>query len=250
MQIKGKTAIVTGGASGLGEAVVRRFAADGANVAIFDLSEENGNRIADELGGHAAYYTVNVASEESVKAAIDRVMEKFGRIDVLVNVAGIGKPKKILGKDGIIPMEDFTRIIDVNLIGSVITLRLAAEQMAKNEPNEDGERGVIINTSSIASYHGQPGQAAYSASKGGINSMSLPIAREMARSGIRISAIAPGLFLTPLYKTPGLVEALSKDLVFPKRFGKPSEFADLAACIVGNPMINGDTIRLDGAVRF
>lgn len=250
MQIKDKVCVVTGGASGLGEATVRRFISEGGFAAIIDMDKERGTALATELGERAVYYHTDVSSTEEAEETISRIVNELGSIHVLTNIAGIGKPRKILGKDGPIPQADFAKVIDVNLMGTVNMLRLAAAEMMKNEPNEDGERGVIINTSSIASFHGQPGQAAYSASKGAINSLSLPAAREFAKKGIRVCAIAPGLFMTPLYKTPGLAESLEKDLVFPRRFGKPEEFADMACFIVKNPMLNGDTIRLDGAVRF
>jgi len=250
MDIQGKVAVVTGGASGLGEAVVRRLLADGAKVAAFDVDVENSTRLAEELGENVTYYKVNVVDDEDVTQTISAVVEKFGRIDIAINVAGIGKPKKILGKNGALPLQDFKQVVDVNLLGTFNIMRNAIVEMAKNEPNKDGECGVIINTSSIAAWHGQSGQVAYSASKGAINSMNLPVARDLARNGIRIFSIAPGLFMTPIYKTPGVAESLEGSLVFPKRFGKPEEFADMAAFIIKNPMLNGDSIRLDGAVRF
>lgn len=251
MELRGKVAIVTGGASGLGEAVVRRFCKEGAKVAIFDMNMEAGEKLVKEIKEGVVFYKVNVIDEVEASESIKKVVLEFGRIDIVCNVAGIGLPKKILGKEGAISLRDFTKVIDVNLIGTVNIMRLAAQEMAKNEPNEDGERGVIINTSSAAAFHGQSGQASYSASKGAINSMSLPVARDLARNGIRIFAIAPGLFMTPIYEgAPEIVEGLTKTLVFPKRFGKPEEFADLAAFIVGNSMMNGDVVRLDGAVRF
>lgn len=251
MIIKDKVALVTGAASGLGEATARRFIAEGAKVILLDVTEESGNALATELGPNAVFVKTDVTSEEDAQKAIDIALEKFGRIDIMVNVAGIGLPGKVVGKDGPIPLSNFQKVIDINLVGSMNMLRLAAHKMCQNEPNEDGERGVIINTSSIASFHGQAGQVSYSASKGAINSINLPIARDLARNGIRIAAVAPGLFYTPIYKrNPAIAESLQSSFVFPKRFGKPEEFADCVRFIVGNSMINGDTIRLDGAVRF
>lgn len=253
MDIKGKVAIVTGGASGLGEATARRLVAEGAKVAIWDLNEEKGNKVAADLNGNAYFKKVDVTNTEAVQAAVAEVVEKFGAIHIVANIAGMGRAKSIVGRDGTPTLlEDFTFVINLNLVASFDILRLAAAQMAKQEAlNEDGEKGVIINTSSIASFHGQNGQQAYSASKGGINSLSLPAARGLARHGIRVAAIAPGLFLTPIYdKVPQVLEGLKKDTVFPKRLGKPEEYASLFVEMVRNPMVNGDTYRLDGAVRF
>jgi len=252
MKINGKTAIITGGASGLGEATARALVQAGANVAIWDMNEEKGEKVAQELGEHAVFMKINIANEQDVAEGIDRVVTHFGGIHILGNIAGVSWPSLIVGKNGPGALKDFTDIININLVGSYNVLRLAAWAMSKQEPvNEDGERGVIINTSSTASYHGQRGQQAYSASKGGLNSMALPSARGLARNGIRVAGIAPGLFLTPIYdKKPEMIDIMSKDLVFPKRFGKPEEFASLFLEMVRNPMINGDTFKLDGAVRF
>lgn len=245
-------AVVTGGASGLGEATVRALAEGGSKVSILDLNEERGEPFASELGKDAVFCKTDVTDEASVQAAIDKTMGAFGAIHAAVNCAGIGPPAKILGKEGPIPMSVFNQVIQVNLIGTVHVIRLAAEQMVKNTPNEEGERGVVINTSSAASFEGQIGQAAYSASKAGINGMTLPIAREFARHGIRVMTIAPGLFYTPLLM--GLPEkaldSLGKMTPFPSRLGRPAEYAILARHIVENPMLNGEVIRLDGALRM
>ena len=252
MKLSEVAAVVTGGASGLGEATVRVLAEGGARVAILDLNDEKGEQIASELGEAAMFCKTDVTDEGSVQAAIDKTMGAFGAIHAAVNCAGIGPPAKILGKEGPVPMSAFNRVIQINLIGTVHVIRLAAEQMVKNNPNEEGERGVVINTSSVASFEGQIGQAAYSASKAGINGMTLPIAREFAQYGIRVMAIAPGLFYTPLLM--GLPEkaldSLGKMTPFPSRLGKPSEYAILARHIVENPMLNGEIIRLDGALRM
>ncbi len=252
MKTSDLVAIVTGGASGLGEATVRTLAEGGARVSILDLNEEAGEKLASELGKKALFCKTNVTEEASVQAAIDKSIDAFGAIHAAVNCAGIGTPAKMLGKDGPVPLDVFTRVIQVNLIGTVNVIRLAAEQMVKNTPNEEGERGVVINTSSAASFEGQIGQASYSASKAGINGMTLPIAREFAQHGIRVMTIAPGLFLTPLLM--GLPEkvlnSLGQMVPFPNRLGKPSEFAILARHIIENPMLNGEVIRLDGAIRM
>jgi len=253
MDIKGKVAIITGGASGLGEATTRRLVAEGAKVAIWDMNEEKGNKVAADLGENAYFAKIDVTNNDEVAAGIKQVVEKFGALHIIGNIAGRGKAVSIVGRDGNpCALEDFTQIIDLNLVASFNILRQGAAQMASQEPvNEDNEKGIVINTSSIASFHGQNGQQAYSASKGGLNSLSLPAARGLARHGIRVAAIAPGLFLTPIYdKVPQVLEGLKKDTVFPKRLGKPEEFASLFVEMVRNPMVNGDTYRLDGAVRF
>ena len=253
MEISGKTAIITGGASGLGEATVRRLARMGANVAIFDMNAERGNAVAAELGSSVMFRNVNVTSEESVAAAIAATVERFGAIHLCCNYAGIGNALKTLGKQGVFPLTEFNKVIQINLVGTFNTLRLAAEQMAKNEPvNEDGVRGVIINTASVAAYEGQIGQAAYSASKGGIVGMTLPIARDLASYGIRVNTIVPGLIKTPLFL--GLpepaVKALSQSVLFPQRLGSPDEIAHLAVAIIENDYINGECIRMDGGIRM
>ncbi|MFZ5632944.1 MAG: 3-hydroxyacyl-CoA dehydrogenase [Bacillota bacterium] len=253
MQVKDSVVLVTGGASGLGEATVRSFVERGARAAILDMAREAGGRLAAELGDERAIFIkTNVADGDSVQRAVNTTVEKFGGIHVVVNCAGIGVAEKVLGKNGPAPLENFIRVIQVNLVGSFNVIRLAAEKMTKNDPNEDGERGVIINTASVAAYEGQIGQAAYSASKGGLVSMILPIARELATYGIRVMGIAPGIFDTPMLgQLPENVRtALGLMVPFPARLGKPSEFAGLALDIVENPMLNGYTIRLDGAIRM
>ena len=252
MELKGSTFIVTGGASGLGEATARRLAAAGANVVIADVNAERGNALAAELGACAAFIRTDVTSEADGKAAVQLALEKFSGLQGLVNCAGIGPPEKVLGKEGPHRLETFARVIGINLIGSFNMLRLAAEAMARGNPNAAGERGVIVSTASIAAYDGQIGQAAYSASKGGIVGMTLPIARELARSGIRVVTIAPGLFLTPLLESlpKEAQESLGKSVPFPPRLGRPDEYAALVQHIAENEMLNGEVIRLDGALRM
>jgi NAD(P)-dependent dehydrogenase (short-subunit alcohol dehydrogenase family) len=253
MDIAGKVAVITGGASGLGEATVRRLARMGAKVAIFDMNAERGNALARELGDAVMFQQVNVSDEASAKAGIDATVARFGAIHICCNYAGIGNAIKTLGKQGVFPLAEFNRVIQINLVGTFNTLRLSAEQMAKNEPvNSDGVRGVIINTASVAAYEGQIGQAAYSASKGGVVGMTLPIARDLASYGIRVNTIVPGLIDTPLFK--GLpepaVKALSQSVLFPQRLGSPDEIAHLAVAIIENDYINGECIRMDGGIRM
>ena len=252
MKIEGKVAIVTGGSGGLGEATARALVAAGAKVAIWDLKEEMGRAVAADLGENAYYSNINITDDAAVEAGIKEVLDKFGALHIVGNIAGIARPRLVIGKDGPSSLQDFTDVIDIDLVAPYNILRLAAWAMAQQEPvNEDGERGVIINTSSAAAYHGQRGQQSYSAAKGGLNAMALPAARGLARNGIRVAGIAPGLFETPIYGSGSKVkEDLMKDVVFPRRFGKPEEFASLFLEMVRNPMINGDTFRLDGAVRF
>jgi 3-hydroxyacyl-CoA dehydrogenase / 3-hydroxy-2-methylbutyryl-CoA dehydrogenase len=252
MEIKGCTALVTGGASGLGEASVRQLVQDGARVAVLDVDEHRGNRLAGELGKSAIFCKTDVTDEKSVQGAIDKAMEAFGAIHIALNCAGIIGPAKVISKKGSIPIELFNRVIQVNLVGTLITIKNAAGKMLDNAGNADGEKGVIINTASVAAFEGQIGQAAYSASKGGIVGMTLPIAREFADYGIRVVTIAPGLFETPMMG--GLSEKALESLVqmvpFPKRLGRPSEFAQTVKHIIENPMFNGATIRLDQAIRM
>ena len=252
MEIKGSVAVVTGGASGLGEATVRNYVEGGARVGILDLQEEKGRALASELGDSAIFCPANVTDEQSVQRAIDKAVETFGAIHIAVNCAGVGDAAKVLGKGGPMAMESFNRVVQINLIGTMIVIRLAAEKMVANTPSEDGEKGVVINTASVAAFDGQIGQASYSASKAAVIGMTLPIAREFAEYGLRIVTIAPGLFETPLLMAlPEKVKvALGKMVPFPNRLGKPSEFALLARQIVENPMLNGETIRLDGAIRM
>lgn len=252
MQISGSVAVVTGGASGLGEATARAFHSQGAKVAIFDMNEARGTALAAELGENLLFVSVDVTSEDSVAAAMVQVIEKFGSLSICVNCAGIATAMKTLGRDGPHPLGQFAKTIDINLVGTFNVLRLAAAEMAKNEPNSDGERGVVVNTASVAAFDGQKGQAAYAASKGGIAAMSLPVARDLAYNGIRCCAIAPGLFMTPMLEGLGeeVCIELAKDVVFPKRLGTPSEYAQLAGFIVTAPYLNGETIRLDGGIRL
>ncbi|WP_221390393.1 3-hydroxyacyl-CoA dehydrogenase [Dyadobacter sp. NIV53] len=256
MQLKNSTALITGGASGLGEATARYFAANGSNVIILDLNETAGKALEQEFSSKIKFIKTDVSSENDVHDAINLALETFGTIQIVVNCAGIAPVRKTVGKsEGIYgphSLDLFEKTIKVNLIGTFNVIRLAAFAMEKNEPNDDGERGVIINTASVAAYDGQMGQVAYAASKGGIVSMTLPVARDLAKSGIRVMAIAPGLFETPLMM--GLPEeariSLGQQIPFPSRLGKPYEYAWLARSIVENPMLNGEVIRLDGAIRM
>jgi NAD(P)-dependent dehydrogenase (short-subunit alcohol dehydrogenase family) len=251
MQVAGKTAIVTGGASGLGEAAAILLHESGANVVIADLNEEKGNALAQKLGDRAVFVKCNVTSVDDVKNCCKVAMEKFGAIHILVNNAGIGAAGRTLGKDGPYNIEWFKMVIDINLIGAFSMLSNAAWEMVKNEP-EDGERGVIINVASVAAFDGQIGQAAYSASKGGLVAMTLPIARDLSRDGIRVVTIAPGIFDTPMMALlpEAARESLGKQVPFPSRLGRPMEFAHLVKAIVENGYLNGETIRLDGAIRM
>ncbi len=253
MDIQGKTAIVTGGASGLGRATVELYASKGANVAIFDMNEELGTQVANGLGDNVAYFNVDVSSEESVQTAINGVMEKFGALHIVNNYAGIGPACKTYGKKGPHPLDLYMKIVMINQVGTFNVARLAAEQIAKNEPvNEDGCRGVIINTASVAAFEGQIGQVAYSATKGAVVGMTLPMARELEPYGIRVNTIAPGLIHTPLFDTieESYYKALEASTVFPRRLGKTSEIAKLALHIVENDYMNGETVRLDAAIRM
>ena len=251
MQVQDHVAVVTGGGSGLGEACVRRLAIDGAKVSIFDLAGERGEKVSSELGDGVIFCKTDVSNERDVQAAIDKTINTFGAIHIAVNCAGIGDSSKVLCNEGPMSMEHFTRVVQINLMGTMNVIRLAAEKMVENPPNGDGEKGVIVNTASIAAFEGRVGQAAYSASKAAIIGMTLPIAREFAEYGIRVMTISPGLFDTPLAASvpKKAVEVLSKALNFPNRPGKPFEFADLVKQIIENPMLNGSTIRLDGALR-
>jgi len=247
-------AIVTGAASGLGRATASRFAKSGAKVVIADLASSEGAQVADELGPNVVFAETNVTSEDDVTAALDLAAEKFGGpVNVAVNCAGIGVAAKTLGKKGVHTLSDFERTLSVNAVGTFNVIRLAAERMSMSDAfDKDGSRGVIINTASVAAFDGQIGQAAYSASKGAIVGMTLPIARDLASHGIRVNTIAPGLFLTPLLM--GLPEKvqdqLGKTVPFPKRLGDPDDFAKMVESIVQNVMLNGEVIRLDGAIRM
>jgi NAD(P)-dependent dehydrogenase (short-subunit alcohol dehydrogenase family) len=250
MLVKGQAAIVTGGGSGLGAATARALARDGAKVAVFDINEANAKAVAAEIGGIAVKCDVSDAS--SGEAAVAATRQAHGAARILVNCAGIGTAGRIVGRNGPLPLDQFSRVINVNLVGSFNLMRLAAADMQKLDPLGDGERGVIISTASVAAFEGQIGQAAYSASKGGIVALTLPAAREFAGMGIRVNAIAPGLFATPMMASlpPDVQQSLGASVPFPQRLGRPEEYARLALEIIANPMINGETIRLDGALRM
>jgi NAD(P)-dependent dehydrogenase (short-subunit alcohol dehydrogenase family) len=254
MDIKGKVAVITGGASGLGAATARTLVAKGGKVAIFDLQEDKGNALVAELGAdNALFQKVNVVSEESVQAGIAATMAKFGAIHICCNYAGIGNAIKTVGKEGPFPLDKFKLIIDVNLIGTFNVLRLCANEMQKNEPyNEFGGRGCIINTASVAAYEGQIGQAAYSASKGGIVGMTLPIARDLSSIGVRCNTIVPGLIHTPLFQgaPQNVIDALSAQVLYPKRLGRPEEIAHVAVMLIENEYMNGECVRMDGGIRM
>jgi NAD(P)-dependent dehydrogenase (short-subunit alcohol dehydrogenase family) len=250
MEIEGSTAIITGGASGLGEATARALAGQGAKVALFDLNKERGESVARDLGGE--FYPVDVADEASVNAALDAAARALGAARILVNCAGIAIGQKITSKGQPHTLADFDRVIRINLIGTFNCIRLAATRMAALEMLNAEERGVIINTASVAAFDGQIGQVAYSASKGGVVGMTLPIARDLARSGIRVVTIAPGIFRTPMMDglPPEVQTSLGASVPFPARLGEPAEFAALAVHICENAYLNGEVIRLDGAIRM
>ncbi|MFJ8266764.1 3-hydroxyacyl-CoA dehydrogenase [Peribacillus asahii] len=252
MNIQDSIAIVTGGASGLGKATVQHIVEKGGKAVILDLFEENGAQLAKQYGESVLFAKTDVTKEEDVQRAVDQAVQRFGQINTVVNCAGIAIAKKVLSRRGIHELEAFSKVISVNLIGTFNVIRLAAEKMAQNEVNESGERGVIINTASVAAFEGQIGQVAYSASKGGVAGMTLPLAREFASNGIRVVSIAPGLFHTPMVDAlpEEAMIALGKTVPFPSRLGYPEEYAKLAESIITNPMLNGETIRLDGAIRM
>ena len=250
MELNGIGALVAGGASGLGEATARELAVRGARVAIVDLNEERGPGLADEIGG--LFTSADVTDGERVGAAVDEAIEAFGGLRLAVSCAGIGLAERIVGKEGPAPLAPFETVVGVNLIGTFNVLRLTAGAMARNAPDDEGERGAVVMTASIAAFDGQIGQAAYSASKGGVVGLTLPAARDLARLGIRVCTIAPGLFDTSLLA--GLPEearqALGDQIPFPSRLGRPEEYAQLACQIAENAMLNGEVIRLDGALRM
>ncbi|HEU0200103.1 MAG TPA: SDR family NAD(P)-dependent oxidoreductase [Burkholderiaceae bacterium] len=256
MQIDGHAALVTGGGSGLGAETARRLAQRGAKVAVLDVNATGAEAVAEEIrrgGGSAIAASCDITSTESVVAAFERARAAHGPARILMNVAGIGGARRLVSKDGTpMPLEDFKRVVDVNLFGTFNVIRLAAPEMIKLEPLADGERGVIICTASVAAFDGQIGQEAYAASKGAVVSMTLPLARDLAQFGVRAVTIAPGLFLTPLmHQLPKEVqESLAASVPFPKRLGKPEEFAHMAVAILENTMLNGEVIRLDGAIRM
>ncbi len=251
MVIEDAAAIVFGGASGLGEATARRLAAEGAVVTIADLNSEHGTTVADEIGGN--FITTDVTSDEAVKAAVQSAAQSTDRgLRISVCSAGIGNVIKLLGKDGPTPIHAFQRMININLLGTINVLRHAAWAMKQNDPDENGERGVLVNTASIAAYEGQIGQVAYAASKGGVVGLTISVARELARDGIRVMTIAPGLFKTPMMEQlpQAAQDSLGASVPFPPRLGTPAEYADLVNTIVTNRMLNGEVIRLDGALRM
>ena len=251
MKISAMAALVTGGGSGLGAETARELARQGAKVAVLDINEAAAKAVAAEIGGLAL--RCDITDTASVNAALDAASEAHGPARMLMNVAGIGGARRLVGKDGTpMPIEDFQRIVNVNLVGTFNVIRLTAARMLKLDPLDDGERGVIVNTASVAAYDGQVGQEAYAASKGGIVSLTLPLARDLAQFGVRVCTVAPGLFLTPLlHELPAEVQqSLAASIPFPKRLGKPEEFAQLAAHIVTNASLNGEVIRLDGALRL
>jgi NAD(P)-dependent dehydrogenase (short-subunit alcohol dehydrogenase family) len=252
MKLAGSTLLVTGGCSGLGAGCVRRFVEHDAQVVVCDVNEAAGGTLIDELGDRAMFVRTDVTSPNEVAAALEAAVDTFGGLHGVVNCAGILGAARVVGREGPHDLELFARVIEVNLIGTFNVLRLAAGAMSENEPNEDGERGVMISTASVAAFEGQIGQAAYSASKGGVVSMTLPIARELARIGIRNVAIAPGVFNTAMVaNAPDAVrDSLKSQTVFPTRLGDPVEYAALAQQIIENPMLNGSVIRLDGAMRM
>jgi len=250
MRIEDTAAIITGGASGLGEATARHFRAQGADVTILDRDADRGAAVADEIG--AGFAQTDVTDEASVQAAVDQAAGAMGRITAAINCAGIAPAAKTLGRDGPHPLATFQSVIDINLVGSFNVARIAASAIAQNDPTPDGARGVIINTASIAAFDGQKGQAAYAASKGGVYGLSLPMARDLQREGIRVMAIAPGIFLTPMLQglPQEVQDSLAADVTFPKRLGDPNEYARLAAFIVECGYLNGEVIRIDGALRM
>ena len=253
MDLQSKVAFITGGASGLGRATADNFINAGAKVMVFDLNEENARKAAEDLGENASWAAGDVADEEAVQAAIQKTVDTLGGLHINVNSAGIGAAGRTVGKDGPMPLKAFEFVLRVNLIGTFNCLRLCAEVMQHNEPvTEDGERGVIVNVASVAAFDGQIGQAAYSASKAGVAGMTLPIARDLSRQGIRIATIAPGIFETPMmqFAPPQVREPLIEMTQFPKRLGDPTEFAQTAAFIVNCTYVNGEVIRLDSGIRM
>jgi NAD(P)-dependent dehydrogenase (short-subunit alcohol dehydrogenase family) len=252
MKIANRVFVVTGGASGLGAAVARLVVAEGGCVVIADLNREAGEALARELGKAARFALTDVTQESDGMAAVNLAVEAFGGLHGLVNCAGIAPTEKVAGRDGPHSLETFAKAVNINLVGTFNMIRLGAAAMEKEEPNNEGERGVIVNTASIAAFDGQTGQAAYAASKGGVVALTLPVARELARWGIRVVTIAPGIFETPMMAgfSPEVQEALAKSVPFPPRLGRPEEFAAMVKHIFENTMLNGETIRLDGALRM
>ncbi|WLR95500.1 3-hydroxyacyl-CoA dehydrogenase [Shinella zoogloeoides] len=252
MLIRTKTFLVTGGGSGLGAAVARMLAGEGANVVIADVNADAGRGIAEELGAGAAFVQTDVTQEADGQAAVDLALARFGHLHGLINCAGVAPGEKVIGRDGPHRLDSFARTVGINLIGTFNMTRLAATAIARGEPEADGERGIVVNTASVAAFDGQIGQAAYAASKGGVAAMTLPIARELARHGIRVVSIAPGIFQTPMMAgmPQEVQDSLGRSVPFPARLGKPAEFAALVRHICENVMLNGEVIRLDGALRM
>jgi len=252
MRLEGRTIVVTGGASGLGGATAELVVASGGHAVIVDINDDAGRAQAARLGAAARFVKADVSSEDDGGRAVAAALDAFGRIDGLVNAAGIVAAERVLGKEGVQPLDHFARVVRVNLVGTFNMIRLAAAAMAANDPLDDGERGVIVNTASVAAFEGQIGQAAYSASKGGIVGMTLPIAREFARIGVRVMTIAPGTFDTPLLAAlpEAARQSLAQQVPFPSRLGRPAEYAALVRHIFENRMLNGEVIRLDGAIRM
>jgi len=252
MKIENNTFLITGGASGLGLATAKMIIKNGGNTVLLDVNEEAGTTAQTDLGEKSKFIKTDVTNEEHVQSAVNQAIETFKSIEGIINCAGVGPAKRVVGKDGPHPLDFFQNVININLIGTFNTLRVVADKMQSNEPNAEDERGIVINTASVAAFDGQIGQAAYSASKGGIVAMTLPIAREFARMGIRVMAIAPGIFETPLLASlpQEAQDSLGKQVPFPQRLGKPAEFATLVKQIIENTMLNGEVIRLDGAIRM
>jgi NAD(P)-dependent dehydrogenase (short-subunit alcohol dehydrogenase family) len=252
MQIQDTRAIITGGASGLGQAVAESVVAAGGRVALLDVNAAAGHALAASLGERASFIDADVTAESAVNAAVAGASQTMGGLNLAVNCAGVGWPKRMVGKDGPMPGEFFRKVIEINLVGTLLVCKAAAAEMQKNAPNADGERGAIVMTASVAAFDGQIGQVAYAASKGGVVGMTLPMARELAAFGIRVVTIAPGLFLTPMMAAlpAEAQESLGKQVPFPPRLGRPAEYASLVMQVVENPMLNGETIRLDGSIRM
>lgn len=253
MELNGKVAVITGGASGLGQATVEMLVEKGAKVVIFDLDEAKGNALVGKLGDSVRFQKVDITEEGSVKAAVEYAVETFGTVHICVNCAGVGTPGKTIGKKGILPLDKYKQVIEINLIGTFNVLSQAANVMKDNEPVTDsGKRGVIINTASVAAFDGQMGQAAYGASKAGVAGMTLPVARDLSQYGIRVNTIAPGLFMTPMAASlpENVVEKLGASVEFPKRLGHPREFAQMASYLMEHEYMNGEVIRLDGGIRM
>jgi NAD(P)-dependent dehydrogenase (short-subunit alcohol dehydrogenase family) len=252
LQVGESTFFITGGGSGLGAATARLLVENGAHVALADVDEEAGEQMASQIGSGAEFVRTDVTDEESVQDSLDSAVEIFGSLNGAVNCAGIGPAAKVVGKKGVHDLGLFTKTVEINLVGTFNVIRFAAVRLAENELGEDGERGVIINTASVAAYDGQIGQAAYAASKGGVVALTLPVARELASSGIRVVTIAPGIFETPMLAAlpEDAKDSLGKQVPFPPRLGRPEEYAALAKHIVENQMLNGEVIRLDGGIRM